>query len=271
MSYSSANSIPASAIVNVVPGVLSAGGAALDLIGLALTTNPRAPIGSILSFPSATAVGSYFGATSKEALAANVYFAGFNNATVQPGAMLITQYPIAPVGAYLRGGVISGLSLTALQALSGTLSVTIDGTVKTSSAISLASATSFSQASQTINTALAATGITQASFTGAIAASSVNLTVSAITSGTIAPGQQLVGTGVSAGTYIVSQTSGTTGGVGVYVVSVSQTVASEAMTAATPAVTYDSVAGAFVVASGTTGATSTVTYGSGTIAAGLLL
>lgn len=48
------------------------------------------------------------------------------------------------------------------------------------------------------------------------------LTVSAVTSGTIYPGMILTGGAITAGTQIVSQTSGTTGGVGAYVVSISQ-------------------------------------------------
>lgn len=56
------------------------------------------------------------------------------------------------------------------------------------------------------------------------------MTVSAVTSGTIYPGMTITGTGVTAGTRIVSQTSGTDGGTGVYVVSVSQTVASTTIT-----------------------------------------
>lgn len=61
-------------------------------------------------------------------------------------------------------------------------------------------------------------------FTGTIA--TTNLTVSAVTSGPIYPGMIISGTGVSAGTRIVSQTSGTAGSNGVYVVSISQTVSS---------------------------------------------
>lgn len=63
-----------------------------------------------------------------------------------------------------------------------------------------------------------------ASFTASIA--TTVLTVTAATAGTIFLGMTLTGTGVSAGTLVVSQTSGTAGGVGVYVVSISQTVVS---------------------------------------------
>ena len=48
------------------------------------------------------------------------------------------------------------------------------------------------------------------------------LTVTAVTSGTIYLGMTLTGGAITAGTKVVSQTSGTAGGVGAYVVSVSQ-------------------------------------------------
>ena len=65
-------------------------------------------------------------------------------------------------------------------------------------------------------------------FAGSIA--TTNLTVTAVTSGTIYPGMILTGTGVAAGTRLISQTSGTTGGIGVYVVDTSQTTASTTIT-----------------------------------------
>jgi hypothetical protein len=71
-----------------------------------------------------------------------------------------------------------------------------------------------------------------ASFTGSIA--TTTLTVSAISAGTIYPSMQISGTGVTAGTRIVAQLTGTTGGVGTYTVSVSQTVTSTAMTGDLP-------------------------------------
>ena len=53
------------------------------------------------------------------------------------------------------------------------------------------------------------------------------LTVSAVGSGTVYPGSTVSGTGVATGTQIVSQLTGTTGGIGTYAVSISeQTVAS---------------------------------------------
>jgi hypothetical protein len=65
-------------------------------------------------------------------------------------------------------------------------------------------------------------------FTGSIGPSSNSLTVTALTSGIIKIGMVL--SGATAGTYILSQSSGTTGGAGVYVVSSSQTLASTSIT-----------------------------------------
>lgn len=75
------------------------------------------------------------------------------------------------------------------------------------------------------------------SVTGSIAVNSSTgggtLTVTAVGSGTIYPGMNLAGTGVKPGTLVLSQVSGTTGGIGVYLVSVSQTVASTTITGLT--------------------------------------
>lgn len=64
--------------------------------------------------------------------------------------------------------------------------------------------------------------------TGSIAGTT--LTTTAVTSGIFAPGQPISGTGVTAGTTILTQLTGTTGGIGTYTVSASQTVASTAIT-----------------------------------------
>lgn len=143
-------SIPASAIVSVIPSVISAGGSALDLIGLCLTENTRVPIGQVLSFPTQPAVADYFGPTSVQAEQATDYFGGFQGSTVLPGAMLFAQCNLAAVPGYLRGGDISSLTLAELQAFSGTLTITFAGTALTSATINLSAATSFSNAATII-------------------------------------------------------------------------------------------------------------------------
>lgn len=63
-----------------------------------------------------------------------------------------------------------------------------------------------------------------ASFTGSISGNA--MTVSAVAIGSIQTGATLFGTTVVAGTVIQSQSSGTTGGAGTYLVTVAQTIAS---------------------------------------------
>ena len=188
-------SIPASAVVSINPGVLSSGGNPLSLNGLFLSQNAYIPTNTVQSFTSSDAVKAFFGAASAEYAQSLIYFNGFDNSTQKPGTIYFAPYVAANRGAWLQGGSLASLTLTQLQALSGILSVTVDGVLKTSSNINLSAATSFSNAATLIATAF---------------------------------------------------TSG-------------------------PAVTWDAVKGAFIVASNTTGASSSITFGSGTISTGLAL
>lgn len=265
--------IPASLFVSVNPSVIAAGGNAIDVIGLLLTTSYRVPIGAVQSFADAGEVANRFGAGSVEAALAATYFSGFDNSNVKPGSVLFAQYPSVAVGAYLQSGDVSALTLAELQALSGSLSVTFDGYVRPAPTVDLAAATSFSSAAALIEAALNAVAPNEAEVTGSIAGTT--LTVTAVTSGTLAAGQTVAGTGgeITAGTIILSQLTGSAGGTGTYEVGVSQTVGPITIIAsATPLdVSYDSVAGAFLLRSGITGAESTGTYATGTLAASIKL
>jgi hypothetical protein len=162
------NSIPASAFVSVNPEVIPAGGAGLALSGLFLTNSSLIPIGQVLSFASSTNVAGYFGASSNEAAQAAVYFSGFNNANIRPGQMLLAQYNQAAAPAWLRGGNISATPLTTLDALSGTLQLSVNGASKVSGSITLTS-DSFSAAAAAIQSAFSAFSgtVTYSSITGA--------------------------------------------------------------------------------------------------------
>lgn len=331
-------SIPASYYVGVNPSVIQADATGVVLADLMLTTNPRVPIGTVLGFPTAAAVGTFFGPLSNEATEAGVYFRGYSTATTLPSILYFAQYPIGPVGAYLRGGNVSSLTLAQLQAISGVLTVTIDGTPHTSSSINLSAATSFSNAAELITDGLGLTGPTLATatgdfgatFTGSAGSPSTHLVVTSVT-GLISIGDTLSGTGITTGTTVLSQVSGTIGGAGTYVLSAANTASSasiqsvsnvmvitgsvtgaiaigqevtgaaitsgtfvtalgtgvggtgtyittvqnnagsETLTMVQPTVTWDSVSGAFTVISSTTGASSTIGFGSGTIAAPLAL
>ncbi|GGN49344.1 hypothetical protein GCM10011349_19900 [Novosphingobium indicum] len=146
-------SIPASAIVNVLPAVISAGGSGLDIIGLMLTDNEQIPVGTKLAFASAADVSVYFGPLSTEATLAAIYFAGYDGSTIKPASLLFWRYATADVAGYVRGGSVADLTLAELQALTGTLTLTVGGTEKTSAAIDLSGASSFSNAASIIEAA----------------------------------------------------------------------------------------------------------------------
>jgi len=162
------SSIPAKDIVNVIPGVVSPGGTGLDMTGLILTESERAPIGQALRFPSARAVSDYFGPTSAEASAASVYFNGFIGATSIPAFLLFAPMVLTARAGWLRGAAL-GLTLTELQALTGTLTINFGGTPNTSAAINLSGATSFSNAATIIEAAFTtpAFAVTYDSLSGA--------------------------------------------------------------------------------------------------------
>jgi hypothetical protein len=188
--------IPASNIVTINPSVVAAGGSALALNGVVLTLDTAVPINTVKEFVNAADVGAFFGLSSQEAQWAAYYFQGRNNSTMQPGKMMFAQYPQAAVAAYLRGGSLSAMTLAELQAFTGTVIITVNGTLNTSASINLATATSFSDAATKI-----AAGFTAPNFS----------------------------------------------------------------------VSYDSVRAAFKFISSTTGASSTITFATGTISTGLKL
>lgn len=264
-------SIPASDIVEVTPNVLNAGGSALDLIAILLTTSTQIPIGTAQSFGDDVSIEDYFGSGSAEAAAGTIYFNGFDNSNVKPGAVLMVQYNATAVAAYLRGGDVSGLTLAQLQALSGTMNITVDGNAFPSASVNLSAATSFSNAASIIQTALAAVQPTVSTFTGSIA--TTVLTVTAVASGSVTPGLIVSGGTVAGNTIITSQLTGAVGGIGTYRVTVSQTATSASLTGkgVNPTVSYDSVSGGFVIRSGNTGAISTITSATGGFANSLLL
>jgi len=142
--------IPASDIVVVNPGVVSAGGSPLALNGVILSQNEIIPSGYVLPIVSADSARAYFGPTSDEYKLAQIYFLGFDNSTIKPGTLYFAPYADADRAAWLRSGSLAGTTLTELQAMTGTLIITIDGTESTSGEINLSAATSFSNAADMI-------------------------------------------------------------------------------------------------------------------------
>lgn len=143
-------SIPASRIVSVNPAVLSSGGSPLSMNAVFLSKNENIPTGQHLVFSDASATGDFFGLSSDEFQAAQIYFKGFDNSQIKPGALYFYPYNTEVEAAYLRGASVKSMALSVLKKLSGDITVTIDGADKTASAVSLSAATSFSDAASKI-------------------------------------------------------------------------------------------------------------------------
>lgn len=156
--------IPASDIVVVNPGVIGSGGSPLALNGVILSKNTLLPTMAVRSFASPDAVSDFFGPASVEYALAQTYFLGFDNSTLKPGALLFAPYNDADREAWLQSGSLAGVTLAELQALSGTLIVTVDGVEFTSSAINLATASSFSDAADDITASFIGAGAPIASW-----------------------------------------------------------------------------------------------------------
>lgn len=148
--HSIMQAIPASDIVNVNPGVIGSGGNPLSLNGVMVSQNSRIPTGGVLAFTSAAAVSSFFGPASDEYALAQIYFLGYDNSTLKPGTLYFAPFANVARSAWLQGGSLAAMTLTQLQALNGTLIITVDGVQKTSATINLSAATSFSNAATLI-------------------------------------------------------------------------------------------------------------------------
>lgn len=146
-------SIPASHIVEVIPRVIGAGGTSLQINGLLLTDNVNVPAGHVLEFTSAADIQDYMGTAAVEAQNASYYFAGFDNSLKKPSRLYVTRHCSGAVAAWTRGASITA-KLADFQAISAdSLTITIDGTVKTLANIDLSEVTSFSDVAEELTTA----------------------------------------------------------------------------------------------------------------------
>ncbi len=150
--------VPAKQLVSVLPGVLAAGGNPLSLNSIFLTADASVPIDTVQAFPSAESVADFFGASSREAAMAAIYFAGFDTSTAKPSTLYFAQYNAGAVAAYLRSGSFEGVTLSQLQLVSGVLTITVDGDVFTTPTINFAAVSSFSNAAALVEAGLLAAG-----------------------------------------------------------------------------------------------------------------
>lgn len=148
-------SIPISQIVQINPGVVGTGSNPLALNGLILTPSNEVPANEIKTCYTLNDVADFFGTSSAEYAAAVPYFSGSNvRNALAPNALLFIRYANASIQAWAKGTSIAGMTLSDLQSVEGSLSVTIDGTVYSTDSLSLSAATSFSNAATIIQTAL---------------------------------------------------------------------------------------------------------------------
>lgn len=154
------STIPLSLDFSITPNVVSPAGSAVDANGLMLTDNELIPVGAVQSYYSSSDVSALMGSDSKEFLAAQQYFNGYDNSSVIPGELLMYRLVTAPVAGYLLSGTLKGVPLATLKAIpAGTITLTVDGTSVTSALIDLSSATSFSDIADDLETGIGASKV----------------------------------------------------------------------------------------------------------------
>lgn len=151
-------SISASQIVNVIPGVINAGGTALEITGLLLTKNTLCPFPTVLEFAGSDAVGEYFGELSAEYQAAQKYFLGYDGSTRKPRKLSFAKLVDEAISGFLIGG--SAGTLEEMKAITaGGFTINVDGSPKTVTALDLSEATTQSDIAQSIQTQLTGTTV----------------------------------------------------------------------------------------------------------------
>lgn len=189
------------------PGGLVAGAAGVVVGRFAWAVPPLDPNGTA-TIANSFGTGPVAGFVMRNLQATNPNFLSYAGNTILPGYEMAIQI----------GGDFWALNDGTTQALPGMKAYADLATGKVTFA---AAGSPTTGASATGSSIAASTG----SFTGSIAGDV--LTITAVGSGVAVAGGTLSGSGVASGTKIVSQLSGTTGGVGTYRVSIpNQTVAS---------------------------------------------
>ncbi|BEH73312.1 DUF3383 domain-containing protein [Edwardsiella tarda] len=152
--------IPLSVDFRITPNVVAPAGSALDANGLVLSNNELIRVGTVSEFTTAADIAALLGSNSPEYLAAQLYFAGYDNSSVIPGKLLITRVITTAVAGYLLSGSLKGVQLSTLKAISaGTIKLTVDGAAVTSSSINLSTATSFTDVASKLTTGIGASKV----------------------------------------------------------------------------------------------------------------
>ena len=153
--------IPLSTDFSITPNVVTPAGSAVDANGLMLTDNELIPVGKVHSFYQSSDVSALMGSTSKEFLAAQQYFNGYDNSSVIPGELLMCRIVTADVAGYLLSGNLKGVALNTLKSIpAGTITLFVDGASTTSASVDLSTATNFSDIADKLETGIGASKVT---------------------------------------------------------------------------------------------------------------
>lgn len=190
---------------------LTATGGALDNVTVGATTAASGRFTTLVATGAVTlAAGTINGVT----IGATTASSGRFTTLVATGAVTLAAGTI-------NGIVIGGTTPAAGNFTSISATGALTGTT--------ASFTTVADSSGTIRPLLSGANVSTATTTFTAAITGTTMTVSVVSAGTVAVGQVITGTGVTAGTVITALGTGA-GGIGTYTVSVSQTVASTAIT-----------------------------------------
>lgn len=197
--------IPLSYLVDVMPGVLSAGSGTNSLYALMLTRNAAFPVGIPQAMTSASQISALVGSDEPEATLASVHFSGFTGSPRTPSTLYVARFVDSETAASLIGAKIS-LTLAQVQALTGSFTINMDGVQKTVTP-SFSGVTSMSGAASAIQTALGTGTVTYSSGSGGFTITSTAAQTTTYTASTLAVSS--AGTG-----YAVGNTFSYTGGTG---------------------------------------------------------
>lgn len=155
--------IPASNLVSITPRVLAGSGEGLNFNGLFLSSNANLPANSLMPFYSASEVGEFFGQSSSEYTAAQVYFNGFDNSDVKPSMCYFFKHSTEPAPAFVRSAPFGTTQAQVLAAIAqinnGTFTTTINGNAHTISNLDFTGVTSLSAAASILQAAIRAVEI----------------------------------------------------------------------------------------------------------------
>ena len=193
--------IPASQLVDITPRVIGGGLSGLAFVGTFLSKSTKLPASAAVPFYSQKAVGEYFGTSSTEYKLAGNYFVADSNSSKKPDVLWFFRKLDSATPAFLRG-VSNPASLDELKTItSGSLSITVDGTVKSLTNLNFSAQTSFSGVANVIQTALSgATCTWDTDFNAFVITSPTTPTSEAVSSLTFATGTAAEKMGLTSGT-----------------------------------------------------------------------